>query len=175
MIPVEYFWGVLILMFGIIGATRGLSKELGATTVLVLSLFVLKFVWLRFNAAIVGLAGQRFSDEVLRGLYFGVIIIFVAIISYEGVVLSFPVRSQKGLGKGIFGFLGGLLNGYLVVGTVWDVFAHANYFQPLLKIVNTAALTPLHQQAIKMLPITFVNEYLLLLFGMILLLAIVFK
>jgi len=28
MIPVEYFWFVLIFMFGIIGAVRGLSKEL---------------------------------------------------------------------------------------------------------------------------------------------------
>ena len=34
MIPVEIYWGTLILVFGLIGMARGLWKELGTSSVL---------------------------------------------------------------------------------------------------------------------------------------------
>jgi len=174
MIPVEYFWLVLILFFGIIGATRGLNKELGVTTIMLLTLFVLKFAWSYLEAPITGLVGSRFSAASVEALYYTIPIIFVAIISYEGFTLVFPVKDQGKLGKGLLGFMGGLFNGYLIVGSIWDVIAHAAYFQPTLSIVNPP-FSSFHQTIIQYLPITFINMYLLLLFGMLLLLAIILK
>ncbi len=132
MIPVEYWWFSLIIMFGIIGASRGLARELGVTTVILLTMFALTFGWMQVGSKIAPvilkgpLADQ--SVEVARALYYTVSILFVTVIAYEGFTLQFPVRSQKGLGKGIFGFIGGLLNGYLIIGSIWDVTAAAQYY-----------------------------------------------
>lgn len=178
MIPVEYFWFALIFMLGIIGAVRGLSKELGVTTILMLSLFVLKFAWNLFLSPITTLAASSpfgLSLEMVKAIVFSVAIVFVAVISYEGVTLTFPFKDLKGAGRGFFGFLGGLLNGYMIIGTIWDVIAHANYFAPKVSAVNTATLTSLHQTIIQLLPVTLIHQYILLAIGMILLLAIVLK
>ncbi|MBN1135488.1 MAG: hypothetical protein JXM73_02835 [Anaerolineae bacterium] len=177
MIPVEYFWFALMFMLGIIGAVRGLTKELGATTILTLSLFVLKFAWNQFLPTITTLAESAplgLSLEMVKAIVFSIAIVFVAIISYEGIVLQFPFKDLKGLGKGFFGFLGGLLNGYVIIGTIWDVFAHADYFAPKASIVSQS-LTSTHQAIVQFLPVTFVNQYILLAIGMVLLLAIVIK
>ena len=178
MIPVEYFWFALILMLGIIGAVRGLAKELGVTTIVALSLFVLKFAWKQFLPTVTALAEDAplgLSEPMLRAIVFSGAVIFVAVISYTGIVLQFPFKNFGRVGTGLFGFLGGLVNGYMVVGTVWDVVAHANYFSPRASIVSTETLTSVHQSIVGLLPVTFINQYLLLAIGMILLLAIVLK
>lgn len=180
MIPVEYFWLVLILIFGIIGAARGLGKELGVTAILCLSLFALWLGWDTAGKAIISLVNKtpfkNLTDDQIEALYYTGAILFVAFISYEGVVLEFPVK-LKGLLKNIFGFVGGLINGYLIVGTIWDVVAHANYFQPQVSIVK-APFSSFHNAIIQWLPVSLMNEfspYPFLILGMLLLLAIVFK
>jgi len=178
MIPVEYFWFALILMLGIIGAVRGLAKELGVTTILALSLFVLKFVWKQFLPTITTLAADAplgLSELMLKAVVFSIAIIFVAVISYTGFVLQFPFKNFGRMGTGLFGFLGGLLNGYMVIGTVWDVIAHAGYFSPKASVVSSEALSSVHQTIVGLLPVTFINQYILLAIGMVLLLAIVLK
>lgn len=177
MIPIEYFWGVLFLVFGIIGMVRGLLKELGATTILLLSLFALKLGWDQVGAKIVEAVQGRAPDagnSTVMAAYFTIVILFVAYISYEGVVLKFPMKQLVGPAKAVLGLLGGLLNGYLIVGTVWDVVAQANYFKPNVAMLS-GNLTNLHNTIIEYLPVTFIDEYVMLLLGLILLLAIVLK
>jgi len=177
MIPVEYFWFALIFMLGIIGAVRGMAKELGVTTILALTLFVLKFAWKQFFPAIEKLAEDSpggLTEPMLKAIIFSIAVLFVAVISYEGIVLQFPFKDLKGLGRGFFGFLGGLLNGYMVIGTLWDVIAHADYFSPKVSVVS-GSLTSFHQTVVQFLPVTFINMYILLAIGMVLLLAIVLK
>jgi uncharacterized membrane protein required for colicin V production len=184
MIPVEFFWIALIVVFGVIGAARGLLKELGATTILLLSLFVLKFGWKEVGSKILEAIHGRApnaTDAAIMAAYYSLVIIFVAYISYEGVVLSFPVKQLKGPAKAIFGFFGGLLNGYLIIGTIWDVVAQANYFGLQVqqgtggKVEIASYLTQLHQDIVQFLPVSFMNEFVMLILGMILLLAIVLK
>lgn len=177
MIPVEYFWGVLFIVFGIIGMVRGLLKELGATTILLLSLFALKLGWDKIGAKILQAVRGRApdaTDAMVMAIYYTVVILFVAYISYEGVVLQFPMKKLAGLAKAVFGLVGGLLNGYLIVGTVWDVVAQANYFQPNITVLS-GNLTDFHNKIVHYLPVSFINEYVMLVLGMILLLAIVLK
>jgi uncharacterized membrane protein required for colicin V production len=182
MIPIEYLWIALVLVFGIVGMARGLWKELGVTTVLLLSLFVLKFGWEQIGSKIVGALPGQLTEETTMALYYTVSILFVAFISYEGITLRFPIKEMKGFSKAIFGFPGGLLNGYLIIGTTWDVFNQANYLGlnvPLGTTGQTVAistyLTQLHNAIAQYLPVTFVNEYVMLVLGMILLLAIILK
>ena len=182
MIPVEYLWLTLFVLTAVIGATRGLAKELGTSTILLLCLFALRFGWEQIGAKIVAAVPGQMPAAEVEALYYIVVISFVAFISYEGIVLQFPMKNQVGIVKTILGFLGGLLNGYLLVGSVWDATNMAKYFGlgvPLgstgqtVQIANT--LTALHQTLTQYLPLTFVPEFVFLALGIILLLAIVLK
>jgi uncharacterized membrane protein required for colicin V production len=183
MIPVEFFWLALVVVFGIIGATRGIWKELGVTTILLLSLFVLKFGWEKVGSQILAAVHGRAPSTqaaIVEAAYYSLTIVFVAYISYEGVTLEFPLKKMKGPMKGVFGALGGLLNGYLIIGTLWDVANKANYFGlkvPLgsSMVAINSNLTQFHKAIAQYLPITFMNEFVMLVLGMILLLAIVLK
>lgn len=174
MIPVEFFWLALILMFGLIGTARGLARELGVSTVVMLSLFTLWEGWFWFFHRFAGTGSS--SGGTVEAAYYGIAIIFVALISYEGYSLSFPVGGG-GLFKPFFGFLGGLLNGYLIVGTVWDMVAKANYFAPKLSLVSSS-LTKLHNAIVTYLPVTLMDDtspFVFLVPGILLLLLIVLK
>jgi uncharacterized membrane protein required for colicin V production len=182
MIPVEFLWLALILVFGVIGMTRGLWKELGVTTILLLSLFVLKFAWDKIAKNLIGHLPGSLPPATIEALYYILPILFVAFIAYEGITLKFPIKEMKGVGKALLGFPGGLLNGYLIVGTVWNAIWVAKYFGLSVPQGSTGTtiviydyLTKLHNTLVHYMPITFMNEYLMLAFGMILLLAIILK
>jgi hypothetical protein len=182
MIPIEYLAITLIVVLGIVGAARGLARELGVTTIVLLSLFVLKFAWKQLGERGIALVGDRAPADTVMALYYIIIIVFVAIISYEGFTLAFPVREMRGVSKGIAGLPGGLLNGYLIFGTIWDVAHRADYFGLKVpfecygsNIAISDCLTDLHNVLVQYLPITYINEFVMLILGMILLLAIVLK
>jgi hypothetical protein len=185
MIPVEYLWLTLLALFALIGLTRGPSRELGATAVLSLTLFVLKLGWDQGGARIAKLVQGRLPDltaVMIMAAYYSIIIIVVAYISYEGVTLSFARKLLFQEPKSWFlvripGLIVGLLNGYLVVGTVWNVLAKADYFRPVFKAVN-APFSPLHGQIVQYLPVSVMSAFtpfLFLALGMILILAMVLK
>jgi uncharacterized membrane protein required for colicin V production len=185
MIPIEFFWFALWLMFCVIGAARGLNKELGTSAILLLSLFTLKFGWQQLGERMKPLLEKvpisSTSAHTAEAIYYIVGILFVTFIAYEGVVLQFPVKQQKGVVKGIFGFLGGWFNGYLVVGTVWDVINKAEYFGIKVpsccetKVAITSCLTDFHNLIVQYLPVTLIPAGVFLVLGMILLLAIILK
>jgi hypothetical protein len=180
MIPVEYLWAILIFVFAMIGLVRGLWKEMGTATILLLSLAALNLGQrLILDNLLSGSDGGglgNLSSEAVLAIYYGATIVFVAFISYQGVVLEFPVRKQTGVVKWFFGYLGGLANGYLIVGTVWDVLNQADYFN----LIDVTSLSELHQIITQYLPVTLMNSndfvpYLVLAFGVIMLLAIILK
>lgn len=182
MIPIEILWLTLIGVFCVVGMVRGLWKELGVTTVLLLSLFVLKFGWEQIGSRIVEALPGNMSTTTVMAVYYGVTIVFVAFISYEGISLRFPIKEMKGLGKALFGLPGGLLNGYLIVGTIWDVVYQAGYFGIQVPVGSSGtsiaisnSLTSFHNTIVQYLPISFMNEFVMLVLGMILLLAIILK
>lgn len=180
MISVEYCWLILILIFSVIGAARGLGKELGTAAIVSLSLFALWLGWDQAGQMIVSLIQKGplndFRPEEIKALYYSITICFIAFISYEGITLLFPIK-LKGILKNIFGFLGGLLNGYLIVGTIWDVTAQAGYFLPQIKLVQPP-FSEFHNAVIQYLPVSLMEDFSpipMLLLGMLLLLAIIFK
>jgi uncharacterized membrane protein required for colicin V production len=190
MIPVEYLWLTVIAVFAIIGLARGLWRELGVTAILLLSLFALNLGERVILDTVSNSLPQLTSGApsgMVTAIYYSSIMIFVTFIAYQGVTLEFPVRKQKGLFKWIFGYLGGLANGYLVVGTIWNVISDAKYLGinvPMgtsgTKVAISTNLTSLHGEIIKYLPVTLMNSsstfgYVFLGVGMLLLLAIILK
>lgn len=191
MIPIEFLWLTVIVVFAIIGLSRGLWKELGVTTVLLLSLFALnlgaKLILEKLVTSLPETILSKSPDGTIPALYYGSVIVFVAFIAYQGITLEFPIKKQKGVFKWFFGFLGGLLNGYLIVGTLWDVTNQAKYFGLKVPFGTTGQalqisehLTKFHNSIVKYLPVTLMNSsefvpYIFLLLGMILLIAIILK
>jgi uncharacterized membrane protein required for colicin V production len=187
MIPVEFLWLVLILVFGIIGMVRGLWKELGVTTILCLSLFVMYLAWSRIGSKLVSLLPGTMPAESVMAIYYTVLISIITFISYEGFTLKFPAAELKGVAKALVGLPGGLLNGYLIVGTIWDVVNQAKYFGLAVPLGATGQqiaisdyLTNLNTTFAKYLPVTLMASsdfvfYGFLGLGMLLLLAIILK
>jgi uncharacterized membrane protein required for colicin V production len=180
MIHIEFYWLTLVFIFAIIGAARGLGKEMGVTTIVALSLFALWLGWWRAGDLIVaGFQRGPLADLCaleVKAIYYSVAIVFIAFISYEGIVLAFPVK-LKGFLKNVFGFFGGLLNGYLIVGTVWNVLADATYFYPKIAVVKPP-FSNFHNSVIQFLPVSLmdnVSPIPMMVLGMLLLLAMVFK
>jgi uncharacterized membrane protein required for colicin V production len=191
MIPVEYFWLMLILLFGVIGMVRGLWKELGTTTILLLTLAALNLLQKSILDKLLPNLPAGMLDRAPTGtvqaVYYGAILLFAAFISYQGIVLEFPIKKQKGVLKWALGYLGGLLNGYFIVGTVWNVANEAQYFGLKVPLGATGNMidissytTKLHGTLTRYLPVTLMNAndfvpFIMLTFGLILLLAIILK
>ena len=130
MSPIEYFWIIIALLFGIVGIIRTYPRELGVTTMCVVALLLL----LEFGAKIIGRLQNRFGAdfEVLMsprfeaGFYVGVFL-FIIYISYQGITLTFKGTPPKGIGTSLISFIVGLLNGYLITGTVWFYLHRFHY------------------------------------------------
>jgi hypothetical protein len=180
--PVEYLWITLIAIFALIGAARGLAKELGTASILLLSLFALKIGWEQVGSLVVAVVPGQLPAAQVEAIYYSAVMLFVTFISYEGIVLQFPMKKPSGLVNTALGLTAGLLNGYLSIGTIWDVANRADYFGIEVPWGSTgqmiavgSTLTELHNSIAQYLPVTFVNEFFMLILGIVLLLAIVLK
>lgn len=154
---------MFILVFGLIGLVRGFLRELGVTTVLLLVLFAFDR-W-----------GEKTSDYVLQGLrvvgmtfagaaeesiakvsFYLVTIAIAAFISYHGETLAFQGTLPKGGISVVLAFLIGMVNGYLVMGTVWF---YLNKFDYPLQLVSEP-LTSLALGLIEILPLAVLSPFL---------------
>jgi len=139
--PIEVSWIVLIFIFGAIGLVRGFLKELGVTTSICVAMYVIS-QWLEKReitdmalgkAAEVApgtfraLATDDLRNGLFRCLLYVLIMVFMVFISYHGETLTFGGTPPKGSTGVFFNLMIGLLNGYLVVGTIWYYLDKYNY------------------------------------------------
>lgn len=118
--PIEIVFLAIFALFGGVGLVRTYQRELGVTTMLFITLFVLEFASERYEeqlksalSLLVGTSPAAQAD-LTAGL-FCVFLLVMTFVSYQGITLNFP-----GSGKNTFFSLGaGLLNGYLVAGSLW--------------------------------------------------------
>jgi hypothetical protein len=140
--PIEALFVTIQVIIAMVGVVRGYAKELGNTLVFMAAIFFLSYVGSRAEDTIAdaiqslfGYApGSAESNSLLFFLYVGS---FLAIVfaSYAGRTLDFggkPLRPPEGT---ILSLLIGLLNGYLVAGTIWY---YANiYGYPFMDVDTT--------------------------------------
>lgn len=133
--PIELLWLSLFFMVGAIGLVRGFLRELGVTTTVLVAIYVIS-EWLEKReladklvskaAEAIGLSLSEDPDSsLIRFCLYTFIILFVAFISYHGETLGFVGTPPKGVTGVFLNLMGGALNGYLIVGTIWfymDVF-----------------------------------------------------
>lgn len=141
--PIEIMFLVLWGVFGIVGWVRGFFKELGITLIIIAALIAVYLIDARIS--------DRLPDWLELPLYAG-ILIFGVLVAYQGQTISFQGKDPPGFEGDVWGILIGLLNGWLVIGTLWYYIHRYNY--PFIKI--TPPLSGLALQLIGYLPFTLI-------------------
>jgi hypothetical protein len=138
--PIELIFFVSLFIFGFIGIVRGVSRELGVTLMLLLGLMVLLLLdafaaeqMQKFLELLVG-PNEALQLEI-KYLSYVAFLIFIAFISYEGRTISFasvPLLADFAKSAGVSGnplasLAAGLINGYLLAGSIWYYLACADW------------------------------------------------
>lgn len=160
MVPIELVWLIIVLLFGLIGVVRGFLKELGVTTVMAIMLFAVTFFEGRITPALTKVAVRFAPNEVatLQAAFWVVVIVVTAFISYHGQTLAFDGSPVKGLLGVFFNLATGLVNGYLIAGSIWFYMHRLGY--PLLNI-SREALSPTARMLVPMMPPQLLAPFLL--------------
>ncbi len=159
--PVEIVFVTVWIVFGIIGLARGLWRELGATTMLLIALLALQILtnpkapgynyWQLFLGLFVT---DPSAYQTVTSVIATIFLLLMAFISYEGETLTFP-----GKGSNWFFSLGaGLLNGYLFAGGIWYYLDKAGWPGGLIG----PPFTPFYTNVVKLLPLAVLPWWLLL-------------
>jgi hypothetical protein len=135
MVSLSFIFLFLLLIFGTIGAMRGWAKEILVSFGVILAMFLLSVIQklppIRDTVAIEG-SDSKFWLQTL-------VIIILAFFAYQTPNLpkfGGARFARERLADILLGFLMGVINGYLVVGTLWYYLDQAgykplaNYFTP---------------------------------------------
>ena len=125
--PVELVFLAVWMLFGVIGLVRGVWKELGVTVMLFIGLLFLQMLVGPLSKYWTTLLGFFTTDptqqKVITDMFSIAVLLIIAFISYQGEILTYP-----GKGDNWFFSLGaGLLNGWLLAGSVWFYFNQAGW------------------------------------------------
>lgn len=182
--PVELIFFIVIIIFAAIGIVRGVARELGVTLMLLIGLMVLLLLDTYLADEIQRVLEFFFGSNValqksVLAIAYSLWMIFVAFIAYEGRSISFSnvpivsdfVRSSGGSGGGIAGMFTGIINGYLLAGTIWYYLACADW--PLSRI--SAPFSSLYYAISAILPPVIFKWYYVVILIVLLLIIKVFK
>lgn len=159
MSPLETFFVAIGIMIALIGLARGYKRELGATLMILVALFILTFFEDRITQLFTTAGDQVFSlvgsqpeaRNLFIALTFQLVFIMIVFASYAGRTLDFggaPAPPPQGT---LLSLAVGALNGYLVAGTLWYYLQKFNYPVQSLGLVQLP-LTPTGQSIAEFLP-----------------------
>jgi uncharacterized membrane protein required for colicin V production len=171
-VPIEAFFGILVVMFTVIGIIRGFLRELGVTLGMTFVLFILNLFDSQLtvgldkvftvSAKVLPLPNQA----VMSCWLYMVVISALAFTLYHGQTLAFPGDAPKGMSGVYLGGLVGALNGYLIAGSIWNYMHKYQYACSFFFFDK--GLTNLGQSLIEFLPLNLLGQPVL--FGQSLLL-----
>lgn len=137
---IEVLAATVIFIIGLVGLIRGPSREMGVTMALVFLLAMLaQFdVLVGFNEFPVKLnnilsgAGMGSNDPVRRNMtvlfFYSAAVIMTAFLAYHGqATLQFSFSDPRGVLGAAAGWFVGVLNGYLMFGTIWYYMDRLDY------------------------------------------------
>ena len=154
--PLEVTFGVIVIFITLVALARGYGKELGNTVIILATIFVLSFfegriinLFTNIGPNVLGTDGQS-TNQVLS-LLFQILFIMAVFASYAGITLDFPGRPQSAPVGPLITLAVGLLNGYLIGGTLWYYQDRFQYPAQLWGIVQLP-LTATGQAIAQVLP-----------------------
>ena len=131
MVSIFFFFWLLVLLFGVIGAMRGWAKEMLVTFSVFLALFLISLLE---NYVPVFRIMLENPDPSNVGYVFWVRTTIVAVLAFFGFQTPSLQRfvatekfNRERLQDALLGFVLGMVNGFLIVGTIWYYLHQANY------------------------------------------------
>lgn len=125
MVSMNFFFWMLVIMFGLIGVFRGWAKELLVTfsVIVALTLNELLYQYVPFVSSL--------PAESTTLFWFNIVILLVLVyFGYQSVSLSRvgekATRGQR-VGDLILSFILGAFNAYLIFGSIWYYMNQAGY------------------------------------------------
>lgn len=151
MISIHVMLCIFIILFAIIGAMRGWAKEILVTFSVIVAIFAVTIVENFAPGMVKALAKD--GKESLFWLR-SAIVIGLVIFGYQSVsiprISASPRLIRGSLQDTILGLIIGILNGFLIMGTLWFYLHEAKY--PLDFITAPAVDTEAGKAALKLLP-----------------------
>ncbi len=126
MIPLNVVFWILVLVFAMVGALRGWSKEILVSFSVILALF-LRLVFSTYVPFFRDLLNR---PPVEQFYIYTVLVVVMAIIGYTGPVTSARLAkaaAREKLQDFLLSSVVGAINGYLIVGTIWYFLHVAGY------------------------------------------------
>ena len=154
--PVELIFISIGVVITLIGLARGYVKELGSTLIILVAIFILTFFEEQLTGVLNAIGGAvgdggDTGNELLLSTVYSIIFIVIVFGAYSGRTLNFtgtPAPPPQGT---LISLLIGMLNGYLIAGTLWYYQHTFNYpIGQLVTFENT--LTETAQTLIDYLP-----------------------
>lgn len=157
--PIEVYFSTIALFVMIVGLIRGYAKELGSTIIIMTAIFLLTFVEDMAKPAILTLGRQVFevavqdvsSQNMLLSTAYTVIFIVIVLAGYAGRTLDFMGKPPSPVTGSLMSLAIGLLNGYLIAGTLWFYQDKYDYPSQALGIINPV-FSDTAKQMIDLLP-----------------------
>lgn len=188
MIAIEAIFASFIFLFGIIGMSRGWIREMIATASIVVAIFIINSLVVTPPGAppetkvfllipIIAQLTRRpvtdpFTQLVVNLSIFGIVVFFgyygPTAVRAVGPVRGIIQRTRIGCQEALLGFLVGLINGYLIAGTIWYYLHQTGY--PLPPGVWSGTLSETAKRLVSYLPENFFKG--LTLYGIMALLLI---
>jgi hypothetical protein len=124
-------FGIFVVLFGLIGGMRGWAKELLVTSAVALGLFlnaILESYIEPYKAAMATQPGIT-QFAIRAGL-----LVLLALFGYQSPNIRAlqPKLARERLEEILLGLCLGLLNGYLLVGSIWFYLHQTGYPTPLI-------------------------------------------
>ncbi|MBK8985099.1 MAG: CvpA family protein [Chloroflexi bacterium] len=124
MISISAFFWIMVMLFAVVGALRGWTREVIATSGLILALFAINQFG-TYLASFVGGGGTLDTDAMRRQVFYlyAAIYLLIAFFSYQGPALAGArltgkLRVRDNFQDKLMGMLVGGVNGYLIVGAM---------------------------------------------------------
>ncbi len=191
MLPLEVVFLLLVIIWAMIGAVRGFSREIGATIAIVMAMSGLSLFGPLLATAInksfgnLGSFSIPLAESVPEGakafcyaaspqqfIFYTIVFGVIVFMGYQGETLGLPTKVGK-LSSGILGMFAGIVNGWMVAGNLWYFLDKcANYNVPSLGIRSVGVLSETAQTIIKILPLNLIGEPAILIALLMLLLLV---
>ena len=126
MISLVVLFGILIVLFAVIGATRGWAKELLVTSAIILALFINQILEFHVEPYSVALMMQPASTQFLVRASLVVLLAFFGYQTPHIRALQ-PKLARERLQDVLLGIFMGALNGFLLFGTLWYFLHQTDY------------------------------------------------
>jgi len=129
MMPLSSFMLIGMILFGLSGMLQGWYREFLGTVSIFLAIFVITLAekYVPYLAQMAADPHQAKTLFFIRVLIFGTLVFF----GYQTPRWSVSRRNMGPVRSALLGAVLGVLNGYLIVGTLWHFMDAANYPWPM--------------------------------------------